>query len=157
LIQLEHLETLQKHIIQTEGVCLEQFIRRINSTMKWYLEQFFPDQSVTMELDSEKECKNGKTRHEICVNVLHQHYPCDLKALSGGEYDRCALAFMLAINELSHSPCLFLDESISSLDMALSEDVLEVLKEKQGQLGKIVLLISHQANTGFFDHVIDLS
>jgi len=63
---------------------------------------------------------------------------------------------MLAINELSHSPCLFLDESISSLDMSLSEDVLEVLKEKQTELGKIVLLISHQANTGFFDHVITI-
>jgi DNA repair exonuclease SbcCD ATPase subunit len=155
-VQMERLETLTRHIIQAEGVCLEQFIRRVNTTMKWYLEQFFPDQSVTMNLDSEKECKNGSVRHEICVHVIHQHFPCELKALSGGEYDRCALAFMLAINELSHSPCLFLDESISSLDMTLSEDVLEVLKEKQTELGKIVLLISHQANTGFFDHVITI-
>jgi len=153
-IRMEQLEKLANHIIQAEGVCLEKFIQRVNHTMRWYLEQFFPDQSVTMELDSEKECKNGKVRHEICVKVMHQHHPCDLKALSGGEYDRCALAFMLAINELSHSPCLFLDESISSLDMSLSEDVLEVIKEKQSELNKIVLLVSHQANTGFFDHVI---
>jgi len=153
-IRMEQLERLANHIIQAEGVCLEKFIQRINHTMRWYLEQFFPDQSVTMELDSEKECKNGKVRHEICVHVMHQHHPCELKALSGGEYDRCALAFMLAINELSHSPCLFLDESISSLDMSLSEDVLEVIKEKQSELQKIVLLVSHQANTGFFDHVI---
>lgn len=153
-IRMEQLERLANHIIQAEGVCLEKFIQRVNHTMRWYLEQFFPDQSVTMELDSEKECKNGKVRHEICVHVMHQHHPCELKALSGGEYDRCALAFMLAINELSHSPCLFLDESISSLDMSLSEDVLEVIKEKQSELHKIVLLVSHQANTGFFDHVI---
>jgi ABC-type thiamine transport system ATPase subunit len=153
---MEQLETLAHHIVQAEGICLEKFIARVNTTMKWYLEQFFPDQTVTMELDSERECKNGKIRHEICVHVLHRHHPCDLKALSGGEYDRCALAFMLAINELSHSPCLFLDESISSLDMSLSEDVLEVIKTKQSELHKIVLLVSHQANTGFFDHVITI-
>jgi DNA repair exonuclease SbcCD ATPase subunit len=154
--QLEQLETLLTHIIHAEGVCLEQFIRRINRTMAWYMEQFFPDQSLRMELDSEKECKNGAVRQEICVKLTQHQFPCELKALSGGEYDRCALAFMLTINELSHSPCLILDESISSLDMMLSEDVLEVIKEKQDELRKFVLLVSHQANTGFFDHVISL-
>lgn len=155
--QLEQLEALFTHIIHAEGVCLEQFIRRINRTMAWYMEQFFPDQSLRMELDSEKECKNGAVRQEICVKLTQHQFPCELKALSGGEYDRCALAFMLTINELSHSPCLILDESISSLDMMLSEDVLEVIKEKQGELRKFVLLVSHQANTGFFDHVISLT
>jgi ABC-type glutathione transport system ATPase component len=154
--QLEQLESLLTHIIHAEGVCLEQFIRRINRTMAWYMEQFFPDQSLRMELDSEKECKNGAVRQEICVKLTQHQFPCELKALSGGEYDRCALAFMLTINELSHSPCLILDESISSLDMMLSEDVLEVIKEKQDELRKFVLLVSHQANTGFFDHVISL-
>jgi DNA repair exonuclease SbcCD ATPase subunit len=154
--RLEQLETLVKHIIEAESVCLEQFIRRINRTMAWYMEQFFPEGSLRMELDTERECKNGKIRQEICVQLTQNQFVCDLKALSGGEYDRCALAFMLTINELSHSPCLFLDESISSLDMILSEDVLEVIKEKQTELRKLVLLVSHQANTGFFDHVISL-
>ena len=154
--QLEQLESLFQHILQAEGICLEQFIRRVNKTMKWYLEKFFPDHSLQMELSTEKECKSGKIKNEICVQITQKQQVCDLKNLSGGEYDRCALAFMLTINELSYSPCLFLDESISSLDMSLSEEVLEVIKEKQTELGKLVLLISHQANTGFFDHVINL-
>lgn len=154
--QLEQLESLFQHILQSEGICLEQFIRRVNKTMKWYLEKFFPDHSLQMELSTEKECKSGKIKNEICVQITQKQQVCDLKNLSGGEYDRCALAFMLTINELSYSPCLFLDESISSLDMSLSEEVLEVIKEKQTELGKLVLLISHQANTGFFDHVINL-
>jgi ABC-type Mn2+/Zn2+ transport system ATPase subunit len=152
---MERLEKLSNHIIQAEGVCLEQFIYRVNTQMKWYMEQIFPDHSLQMVLDSEKECKNGKIRHEICVRLTQYNNPCELRSLSGGEYDRCALAFMLCINELSHSPCLFLDESISSLDMNLSEDVLEVIKDKF-QKTKVVLLVSHQANTGFFDHVISL-
>lgn len=152
--QLEQLESLFQHILYSEGICLEQFIRRVNQKMKWYLEHFFEDQSLQMELCTEKECKSGKVKNEICVSLIQHQQPCELKNLSGGEYDRCALAFMLTINELSHSPCLFLDESISSLDMSLSEHVLDVIKEKQTELGKIVLLISHQANTGFFDHII---
>lgn len=154
--QLEQLESLFQHILHAEGICLEQFIRRVNQKMKWYLEQFFPDQSLQMELSTEKECKSGKIKNEICVQLIQKQQVCDLKNLSGGEYDRCALAFMLTINELSHSPCLFLDESISSLDMSLSEQVLDVIKEKQTELRKLVLLISHQANTGFFDHVISI-
>jgi DNA repair exonuclease SbcCD ATPase subunit len=152
--QLEQLDSLMQHMIQAEGICLEQFIRRVNQKMKYYLEHFFPDASLQMELRTEKETKTGKIKNEMCVALTHHNQPTDLKYLSGGEYDRCALALMLAINELAHSPFLFLDESISSLDMTLSEDVLEVIKEKQTELKKMVLIISHQANTGFFDHVV---
>jgi ABC-type oligopeptide transport system ATPase subunit len=152
--QLEQLDSLMQHMIQAEGICLEQFIRRVNQKMKYYLEHFFPDASLQMELRTEKETKTGKIKNEMCVALTHHNQPTDLKYLSGGEYDRCALALMLAINELAHSPFLFLDESISSLDMTLSEDVLEIIKEKQTELKKMVLIISHQANTGFFDHVV---
>lgn len=154
-VQLENLEKLLTQIIKTEGVCLEKFLQVLNNKIGWYMDEFFKDSSLKMTLDSEKECKSGKIRHEISVRILQNTTPCELKSLSGGEYDRCALAFMLAINELSHSPCLFLDESISSLDMNLSEDVLEVIKEKFLKT-KWVLLVSHQANTGFFDHVVNL-
>jgi hypothetical protein len=149
-IQLEQLELLFQHIIQSESVCLEQFIMTVNQKLMEYAERFFPDQSIQMKLSSEKENKSGQVKNEICLMISQHQQEIELKNLSGGEYDRCMLAFLLTINELSHSPCLFLDESISSLDLALSEEVLEVIKEK---VGNITLLISHQANTGFFDHI----
>lgn len=153
--KLENLDTLYQHIIHTESICLEKFIVQLNHNIKWYLEQFFPDFSIKMEICSEKETKtNNKIKNEINVKVLYRDELIDLKQLSGGEYDRCALAFLLTINELSHSPCLFLDESISSLDLTLSEQILDVIREKQNK--NIVLIISHQANTGFFDHVIHI-
>ena len=154
--QLEQLELLFQNIIQAEGVCLEQFIRRINQKLKFYMDHFFPDGSMDMELSTKKENKTGKISNEICVHLTQNNHPTELKFMSGGEHDRASLAIMLSINELAHSPFLFLDESISSLDMGLSEEVLEVIKEKQTELKKTVLLISHQANTGFFDHVIKL-
>lgn len=154
--QLEQLESLFQHIIQTEGVCLEQFIRRVNQKMKTYITHFFPDGSMHMEVCAERETKTGKIKNEICVQLIQNNHPTELKYLSGGEYDRCALAFMLAINELSHSAFLFLDESISSLDERLSEEVLEIIKEKQTELRKLVIIISHQAVTGSFENVIHI-
>jgi ABC-type transport system involved in cytochrome bd biosynthesis fused ATPase/permease subunit len=75
-----------------------------------------------------------------------------LSSLSGGEYDRCALAFLLAVNEVCSSPLLILDESIGSLDMTNAENVLEVLKETIQE--KVVILVQHQATCGSYDHVV---
>jgi ABC-type bacteriocin/lantibiotic exporter with double-glycine peptidase domain len=49
---------------------------------------------------------------------------------------------------------LLLDECISSLDSETTNVVLENIKEKYK--GKLVILVSHQANLGFFDKIIDL-
>jgi ABC-type Mn2+/Zn2+ transport system ATPase subunit len=103
---------------------------------------------------TEKESKNGKVKAELTVQLEYKDAVCDLTSLSGGEYDRCALALMLAVNEVSSSPFLILDESISSLDLTSSENVLDVLKDSEPT--KIVLLVSHQANTGMFDHIVQL-
>jgi ABC-type transport system involved in cytochrome bd biosynthesis fused ATPase/permease subunit len=78
----------------------------------------------------------------------------DLSYLSGGEKDRVNLAFTLAFSELVNNRILLLDECISSLDAETTNVVLENLKEKYR--GKLVLLVSHQANIGFFDSVINI-
>lgn len=147
------LERFARRVVEAEHKCMEETIDLINAKVKTYLEQFFQDPMI-MTLETEKEAKNGKVKPELAVAIEYKGSECDLTSLSGGEYDRCALAFMLAINELSSSPFLILDESISSLDMGSSETVLDVLKESAPD--KIVLLVSHQANTGMFDHVIGL-
>jgi DNA repair exonuclease SbcCD ATPase subunit len=147
------LERFARRVVEAEHKCMEETIDLINAKVKTYLEQFFQD-PMLMTIETEKEAKNGKVKPELAVAIEYKGAECDLTSLSGGEYDRCALAFMLAINELSSSPFLILDESISSLDMGSSETVLDVLKESAPD--KIVLLVSHQANTGMFDHVIGL-
>ena len=52
------------------------------------------------------------------------------------------------------SNILMLDESISSLDSDLTNDILEVLKENLKD--KIVFVVTHQIHTGIFDTVIDV-
>lgn len=151
---LQSLELFSRRIVESEHKCMEETIELINTKVKTYLDKFFPTDPMSMSLVTEKEAKSGKVKSELAIYIEYKDSVCDLHSLSGGEYDRCALALMLAINELSSSPFLILDESISSLDMGSSENVLDVLKDSEPN--KIVLLVSHQANTGMFDHMISL-
>jgi DNA repair exonuclease SbcCD ATPase subunit len=152
--EMQSVELFLRRITEAENRCLEETIELINQKIKNYLDRFFTADPMIMTLVTEKETKKGTSKPDLDVHLTYKESVCDLMSLSGGEYDRCALAFMLAINELSSSPFLILDESISSLDLASSENVLDVLKDSEPT--KIVLLVSHQANTGMFDHVISV-
>lgn len=149
--ELVSLETFLRKITEAETKCLEETIRVLNRKIQEYLEKFFPDEPMRMELATEKESKKS-VKTEIGLKVLYKSEECDLSSLSGGEYDRCALAFLLAVNEVCSSPLLILDESIGSLDNTNAENVLEVLKETIAD--KVVILVQHQATCGSYDHVV---
>lgn len=148
------IETFLRKVSDTENKCVEDTIDLINQKVKTYLDRFFQIEPMNMLLMTEKEAKKGTVKSELNMQITYKDAVCDLTSLSGGEYDRCALAFMLAINELSSSPFLILDESISSLDLGNAENVLDALKDSHPD--KFVLLVSHQANTGMFDHVLSV-
>ena len=77
-----------------------------------------------------------------------------IDTLSGGEFDRLALALFLAFNKTSKSNIILLDECLASLHSELVEDIVELIKTKLSD--KIVLFTLHQANTGIFDTIIDI-
>ena len=77
----------------------------------------------------------------------------ELSSLSGGEYDRVSLAIMLSFNNLSKSNMILLDESISSLDADLTNDILTTLKDNL--LNKRIIVVAHQLSTGLFDQIIN--
>jgi DNA repair exonuclease SbcCD ATPase subunit len=146
------LELFLRRLGEAETKCLEDTIQLLNNKTKAYLEKFFTDDPISIEIATEKESKKG-VKTEIALRINYKGEECDLSSLSGGEYDRCALAFLLAVNEVCGSPLLILDESIGSLDMNNAENVLEVLKDTIGT-DKIVILVQHQATCGSYDHVL---
>lgn len=153
--RLRGLVKLRDHIKVAEQRCLDEFLHSLNAHASTYLEHFFEDDDLQIHLRSLKETKTGKEKISLNFEVLYRQMNGDLSYLSGGERDRVVLAYTLALSEMIHPNLLMLDECISSLDAETTVKVLETLRENYK--GKLVLLISHQANLGFFDTVVEIS
>ena len=148
------LVKLKEHVKNAERKCITDFIESLNDHASLYIEQFFPDEDIKVDLKTIQESKTGKEKISLNFEINYKQMTGDLSYLSGGEKDRVNLAFTLAFSELVNNRILLLDECISSLDAETTNVVLENLKEKYR--GKLVLLVSHQANIGFFDSVINI-
>ena len=153
--RLRCLIVLRDHVKRAEQQCISDFIDSLNQHATSYLSDFFPDDDIQVELTTLQEGKSsGKEKVAIHFQVTYREMTGDLSFLSGGERDRVNLAFTLAFSELVDNRILMLDECISSLDSETTNVVLEQIREKYK--GKLVLIVSHQANLGFFDHVIEI-
>lgn len=153
--RLRCLVKLREHVKNSEQKCISDFIDSLNEHASIYIEEFFPDEDIKVELKTKQETKStGKEKIALNFELNYRQINGDLSYLSGGERDRVNLAFTLAFSEIINNRILLLDECISSLDAETTNVVLENLKEKYK--GKLVILVSHQANLGFFDKVIDI-
>jgi DNA repair exonuclease SbcCD ATPase subunit len=149
------LVKLREHVKNSEQKCISDFIDSLNDHASIYMEHFFPDEDIKVEIKTTHESKTtGKEKILLNFNLTYRQINGDLSYLSGGERDRVNLAFTLAFSEIINNRILLLDECISSLDAETTSIVLENLKERYK--GKLVILVSHQANLGFFDKVIDI-
>jgi DNA repair exonuclease SbcCD ATPase subunit len=153
-VRMRCLVKLKEHVKNAERKCITDFIDSLNDHASLYIEQFFPDEDIKVELKTIQESKTGKEKISLNFEINYKQMVGDLSYLSGGEKDRVNLAFTLAFSELVNNRVLLLDECISSLDAETTNVVLENLKEKYK--GKLVLLVSHQANIGFFDSVMNI-
>ena len=152
-------EMFLNKINETESIALTQCIDSINYYINDYLEKFFQNDSMIVDIVPFKEkSKNGKTENSelkpgIDIKVCYKGEEIELSSLSGGEYDRVSLAIMLSFNHICKSDMILLDESIASLDAELTNDILEKLKETL--TNKRIIVVAHQLSTGIFDQIIN--
>ena len=147
-------ETLLRKVNDAEAISLQNTIDNINIDVEEYIQNFFGE-NVTVKLASFKETNKGKeTKPGISIVIMKDGEQVDIDSLSGGEYDRLALAFFLAFNKASKSSIIMLDESLSSIHAEMVEDIVMFVKEKLRD--KLVLFTLHQCNTGLFDQMIDV-
>lgn len=153
--RLKNLNKLYEQIKIAEQQSILDFIDSLNMYASIYIEYFFPDDDITVNLKTVQENKiNGKEKISLNFEIIYRGITGDLSFLSGGERDRVNLAFTLALTELVDCKILMLDECISSLDIETSNKVIETLKEKYR--GKLILCVAHQTVTGNFNHILNV-
>jgi DNA repair exonuclease SbcCD ATPase subunit len=144
---------LKEKIIEAESVYMINIINLINIHAKMYLDNFFSENPIIVELQTYKKTSK-KIKPQINLLINYKSMEADLSMLSGGEISRVILAFTLALGEIFSSPIMLLDECTSSLDQDLNEEIIESIK--QNFKGKYTLIIAHQTINGKYDNVVNV-
>lgn len=144
---------LKEKILEAESIAVANVVESINTHAQLYLDSFFVDNPIVVQLLPFKETKKNN-KPQINIEIQYKDMECDLNMLSGGELSRVVLAFTLALGEMFNTPMLLLDESTASLDQEATTAVFDSIKENFK--GKMVLIIAHQVIQGVFDKIIKL-
>jgi len=147
-------ERLLKKINDSEALSITNTLNNINSLINYYINNFFINNDIQMQLTPYKETSKGDKKSGLDIEIYYNGEKIGIDNLSGGEYDRCLLVLFLSFNSMINSDIILLDESLSSLNGELVEEIIDILKNSLKD--KLVLITLHQANTGIFDHMIDV-
>lgn len=146
--------TFLEKIKMAESIAISNIVESINIHAREYLDLFFPNDPILVNLSTIKQTKTGSEKPCINVQIQYKDMEANEDMLSGGELSRVVLAFTLALTEIFNTPLLLLDECTASLDQETTSIVMEGLKNHFE--GKPVILIAHQVVTGEFDSRITL-
>lgn len=144
---------LLEKIIESESIAMVNVVETINMHSQVYLENFFPDNPIIVNLCCFKETKKN-SKPQINVEISYKGSDCDITNLSGGETSRVILAFTLALAEIFNVPLLMLDECTASLDSDSTTIVFDTIQEHFKN--KTVLVVAHQCTEGIFDKIIKI-
>lgn len=146
---------LQEIAKTIESQVLQDIVDNINQDLSDIVSKLF-DEPITVILSLYKELKTKKQIKAV-VNLQITYKGSEfnnINELSGGEGDRISLAVTLALNKISGSTLLLLDESLGSFDGELKEKAIECIRDHTG--GKTVVCIAHEGVDGYYDQVIAL-
>jgi len=151
---LMSIQRLKQKAIDVEHKQLQDTVTNINMIMENILPLFF-DEPISVRLQLYKFIKSKKNL-KPCLNLSIKHEGAeynDIDDVSGGQGDRISLALVLALNQVSNSPIILLDECISSLDGTCKESCVESMKKIEN---KTIICVDHEGVEGFYDQVIYL-
>lgn len=130
---------------------LEDTVETLNESINDILDSIFDD-SMLFKIKMFKEDKNNTRRLNLSIEYKGCKYH-DIKCLSGGEQSRLSFAITVALNRLTNSNILILDECFASLDFENRRKCIEVLKEKDI---RIVICVNHEDIEGLYENIITL-
>jgi len=140
---------------EAELLAMEHTLYNINEHAARYLEEMFSKPISVRLTTCQRGSKTGKK--QIVTSVSYKGSDSGgIFDLSGGEKQKCELAFLLAVHDILGGKILMLDERLNNMDTEVNMDVLNFLKRCCSGTNRIILVISHEAVHGVFDHVIDI-
>lgn len=153
--ELATLVKLKDLAIKAESQVLLETVQNINRIMEAELKGLF-DQDIKVTLDTVKHLKTKDAKKfQLNCNINYKGFNYDdISSLSGGEGDRVSLAMVSALNRISGSHFLILDETIGSMDSELKLDVLDALRALGNT--RLILIVNHEGVLGAFDCVVDV-
>lgn len=152
------LQRLKDTALKTECRLLQSTIDHINHTLSEILPGIFDD-PIYVKLSTTRELKSKKNRTKIDVNISIQYKGMKydkVSQMSGGEGDRVSLAIIIALNKVSPSRLLLIDEALSSLDPEFKCKAITSLKQNMPS-NKLVLCIDHSSVEGYYDYSFNLN
>lgn len=154
---LTSIQRLKQNAIEVECKQLQDTVDTINSGLGDILPLFF-NEPITMILQLYKTLKTKKeVKPGLNISIKYKGVEYDnINQLSGGEGDRISLALVLALNSVSNSPIILLDECISSLDGAVKESCVDTMNTLIKSLGKTIICVDHEGVEGFYDKTITI-
>ena len=153
--RLNSSKKLKEKICDSESLAITNLINQINTGVQPYLDTFFEEDPISIELLSFKEDKKKNIKSQINVKIEYKGMECDISMLSGGELQRVIVAFNLALCEMFNLPCILLDECTSNLDQETTQLIVKGVKEHFSH--RHVVMIAHQVVSGLFDRVIEIN
>ena len=149
------LLTLREKSNQAEILALESIVENINEFSKYYLDIMFAD-PIIVRIENYKQTKKDlKCKMNVYIQYKGSDYE-SIDQLSGGERQKCELAFELAVNSIMNSKILMLDECINNLDAEINTEILQILSEYTRDNDKLVIVVSHECVKGLFDTIYKL-
>jgi exonuclease SbcC len=148
------LQRLKQNSMNTQCRQLEDAVNSINIAMLDTLSAFFTEPiNVTLKVYKTVKAKKSE-KPGVHLSIVYKGCEYDsVSQMSGGEGDRVSLALIVALNSISKSPILLLDECMTSFDVSLREQCVKVLGRKTD---KIIICIDHGDIEGFYTRVINV-
>jgi energy-coupling factor transporter ATP-binding protein EcfA2 len=145
---------LRSIINDTSSKALQDTVDSINNISNYILADLFTD-PISIELKLYKEVKTTqqvKSQVNLEINYRGMIYT-SLEGVSGGERDRISIAMTLALNQISSSPFIFLDECMSSLRGNAKTKCSRNIQKHGGS--RTIVNICHDISEGYHSNVIE--
>ena len=153
-IQLKAAKEFKQKIFEAESIAITNVITTINKYAEKYLDAFFPDNSIVINLNAFKHDTKNQVKPQVNLQIVYKDCECDIDNLSGGELQRVIVAFNLALAEMFDTEFLLLDECTSNLDQETTNLIMNAIKSNFND--KHVIIIAHQVVMGIFDYIIKI-